>query len=108
MTPTRGILRRPRRLAAVPSLRSLPDRGFAHREAGAVHLARPAGEGANLAMFDGAGLAKAIANQPDDIEAALAVHEAAMLPRSALAAADAHQVLALCLNARTLQSHRLL
>jgi hypothetical protein len=51
-------------------------------------------------MFDGAELAKAIVSHPHDIEAALAAYEAAMFPRSASAAADAHQTLAVCFNDR--------
>ncbi|MFI6409285.1 FAD-dependent oxidoreductase [Streptomyces sp. NPDC050548] len=55
----------------------------------AAHLAPPDGEGANLAMQDGAELALAIAAYPDDIEQALTAYEEALFPRSATAAVEA-------------------
>ena len=42
----------------------------------------PAGEGANLAMFDGSELAQAIIEHPNDIETAFAQYEQALFPRS--------------------------
>ena len=66
----------------------------------AAHLAPPAGDGANLAMFDGAELGKAIVAHPDDVGAAISAYEEAMFPRSRSAAADAHMILDLCLNDR--------
>ena len=60
----------------------------------------PSGEGANLAMLDGAELGRAVASHPGDVEAALAVYEEAMFPCSEPAAADARLVLGLCLDDR--------
>ena len=65
----------------------------------AAHLMSPfAGEGANLAMYDGAELGKALAAQPGDVEAALIAYEKDLFPRSASAAAEADRNIKLFFN----------
>ncbi|MFD5875335.1 FAD-dependent oxidoreductase [Streptomyces sp. NPDC060322] len=58
----------------------------------AAHLMSPfAGEGANLAMFDGAELGRALAAHPGDAETALTAYEDALFPRSERTARDSAQ-----------------
>ncbi len=83
------------RWARVPGVTLLGD---------AAHLTSPSGEGANLAMFDGAELGKAIAANPGDVEAALLAYEKDLFPRSASAAAEAEGILKLCLGPNAPQS----
>ncbi len=54
----------------------------------AAHLRAPNGEGANLAMQDGAELGRALAAHPGDAETALAEYERGMFARAAAVEAD--------------------
>lgn len=83
------------RWARVPGVTLLGD---------AAHLMIPSGEGANLAMYDGAELAKAIAANPGNVEAALFAYEKDLFPRSAGEAAEAERILELCLGPKAPQS----
>jgi 2-polyprenyl-6-methoxyphenol hydroxylase-like FAD-dependent oxidoreductase len=83
------------RWARVPGVTLLGD---------AAHLMIPSGEGANLAMFDGAELGKAIAAHPGDAEAALTAYEKDLFPRSASEAAESEGILSVCLGPNAPQS----
>lgn len=59
----------------------------------AAHLMPPNGEGANLAMVDGAELAQALVAHPGDVEAALKEYEEAMFVRAAETGADSEELM---------------
>jgi 2-polyprenyl-6-methoxyphenol hydroxylase-like FAD-dependent oxidoreductase len=61
----------------------------------AAHVTLPGGEGANIAMLDGAELGQAISTHPDDIEAAFTAYEAVMFLRSETEAIAAHETVEL-------------
>lgn len=67
----------------------------------AAHVAAPNGEGANLAMLDGADLAQSLAAHPDDIETALTEYERAIFPRSAATATEGTELYALMFGEST-------
>lgn len=66
----------------------------------AAHLMVPSGEGANLAMLDAAELAESLVNY-SNIDEAVKVYEQTMFKRSSTEAADAHELIELCLGSNT-------
>jgi 2-polyprenyl-6-methoxyphenol hydroxylase-like FAD-dependent oxidoreductase len=98
---------------SAPILRSiyqLPDRHRWARVPGvtllgdAAHVTVPGGEGANIAMLDGAQLGLALAAHPGDTEAALAAYEGLMFPRAETEAIAAHETIELIFGAHAPQA----
>ncbi len=70
----------------------------------AAHLIAPSGEGANLAMYDGAQLAKEIVTHAGNMEAALLAYETALFPRSAAEAPEGERMQEVLLGDNSPQS----
>jgi 2-polyprenyl-6-methoxyphenol hydroxylase-like FAD-dependent oxidoreductase len=91
---------------ALRSIHQLPDGHRWQRTPGvtllgdAAHVTVPGGEGANIAMLDGAELGEAIAADPENIGAAITAYEEVMFARSEEEAVAAHETIDLIFGSR--------
>lgn len=76
----------PRALTALPAGLTWPSRGDMTLLGDAAHLMPPVGEGANMALLDGARLALALAAHPHDFATAVAQYEKEMFERTSASA----------------------